>query len=201
MVFKVFTNGAIFTDTDANDYLMEQVIISCTSGTRPSSPNDGMTLWETDTERYTSWNATLAAWVVLGQMLAGTYTPTLTAVTTNPTLGTGGSASGRYTMYGGKFVTCHGTIAFGTSGANAGSGQYLIALPFAASSAITGGVPSVGSGLIRCAGSTAIVNFFASSGSSTMAAITVAGGNMASGAPGAWTNNDYISFTMSYETA
>ena len=176
MPFKVFTNGSILTDTDLNDYLMEQAVISTTSGSKPT-PNDGMLVWETDTENYVSYNASLGTWVVLGKMLTATYTPTLTATTTNPTLGSGGSASGRYTMYGGKFVTCRGTIAFGTSGTNAGSGQYLIALPFSASSAITGGVPSVGSGLIRCAGSTAIVNFFASSGSSTMAAITVAGGN------------------------
>lgn len=201
MGYKLWATNELLTSTDLNTYLMKQAVISTTSGSKPTPPVDGMVVWETDTENYVSYNASLATWVFLGKMLTGTYTSTLTAVTTNPTLGTGGSANGRYTLFGGKFCVVHGTVAFGTSGTNAGSGQYLIALPFASSSAITGGVPSVGSGLIRCAGSTAIVNFFASSGSSTMAAITVAGGNMASGAPGAWTANDYISYTMTYEIA
>jgi hypothetical protein len=181
--------------------LLQQTIIPTTSGSKPGSPPDGMVVWETDTERYVSFNATLGAWVFLGQMLTGTYTSTLTAVTTNPTLGTGGSANGRYTLFGGKFCTVRGSIVFGTSGTNAGSGQYLIALPFAASTGITGGVPNTGAGVVRCAGGLNVTTCFISSGSSNLAMLTTGGNNVASGAPGAWTINDYLSFTITYEMA
>jgi hypothetical protein len=200
MPFKTFTNGSVLPDTDLNDYLMKQAVISTTSGFKPT-PQDGMVVWETDTENYVSYNASLAAWVYLGKMLTGTYTSTLTAVTTNPTLGSGGSANGRYTLFGGKFCTLRGSIVFGTSGTNAGSGQYLIALPLAASSAITGGVPFVGSGVVRCAGGLNVTTCFISSGSSNLAMLTTGGNNVASGAPGAWTINDYLSFTITYEIA
>ena len=57
-----------------------------------------------------------------------TYTPALTAFTTNPTLGTGSVQSGRYTQVG-KFVVASFDIRFGTSGTAAGSGQYYVSLP------------------------------------------------------------------------
>lgn len=58
------------------------------------------------------------------------YTPTLTASTTSPTLGTGSSATGYYKRIGHR-VTGYANIAFGSSGTAAGSGAYLILLPVA----------------------------------------------------------------------
>src|ERR1044072_3938497 len=110
-------------------------------------------------------------------MLTATYTPTLTAVTTNPTLGAGGSASGRYTLFGGKFCTVRASIVFGTSGTNAGSGQYLMAVPFAASTGITGGVPNTCACVVRCAGGVNVTTGFISSGSSNLAMLTTGGNN------------------------
>lgn len=46
--FKTFTSATL-SSADVNDYLMEQAVIQCTSGTRPSSPHEGMTIYETDT--------------------------------------------------------------------------------------------------------------------------------------------------------
>jgi hypothetical protein len=201
MGYKLWTTNELLTSSDVNTYLMKQAVISTTSGSKPTPPVDGMLVWETDTENYVSYNASLATWVYVGKMLTGTYTSTLTAVTTNPTLGTGGSANGRYTLFGGKFCVLRGTVAFGTASTNAGSGQYLIALPFAASSAITTGVPFVGSGVVRCAGGLNVTTCFIASGSSNLAMLTTGGNNVASGAPGAWTANDYLSFTITYEMA
>jgi hypothetical protein len=200
MTYKLWSTGELLTSTDL-DNLSKQTVISTTSGSKPTPPVDGMLVWETDTENYVSYNASLATWVYLGKMLTATYTATLTAVTTNPTLGSGGSASGRYTLYGGKFCTLRVSVVFGTSGTNAGSGQYLIALPFAASTGITGGVPNTCACVIRCAGSVAVPTGFISSGSSNLAMLTTGGSNVASGAPGAWTANDYLSFTINYEIA
>jgi hypothetical protein len=201
MVFKVFTNGSILPDTDLNDYLMEQAVIACTSGTRPGSPNNGMTIFETDTNRYACWSTTAAAWVYFSQVVTGTWTPTLTAVTTNPTLGSGGGQNGRFTLWGGKWCTIRGSIAFGSSGTNAGSGQYLVALPFTASSAVAGGVPFCGAGMVKSGGGVSSVTWFIASGASTMAAFTTTGFNVANNQPGAWGANDYLSWTMTYEVA
>jgi len=181
--------------------LLQQSIIPCTSGTRPSSPNDGMMAWETDTERYTSYNATLGAWVTLAQMLTGTYTATLTASTTNPTLGTGGAAEGRYALFAGKWCAIRGTVKFGTSGTSAGSGQYFIALPFTSNSSISNGVSTCGSGIVRSAGSLSVVGYYCTPSATSMAGVTVGGSNITSGTPGAWTTNDYLSFSMVFETA
>jgi len=51
------------------------------------------------------------------------FTPVLRAITTNPTLGTGGSASGRWIQTG-KIVHAWVKFTFGTSGYNEGSGHY-----------------------------------------------------------------------------
>ena len=51
MSFKSFVAGQILTAAEVNTYLMRQSVITCTSGTRPSSPNAGMVIYETDTNR------------------------------------------------------------------------------------------------------------------------------------------------------
>lgn len=51
MPYKTFTAGSVLTASDIMTYLMKQVIITCTSGTRPSGPNEGMTIYETDTDK------------------------------------------------------------------------------------------------------------------------------------------------------
>lgn len=69
------------------------------------------------------------------------WTPTLTAASTNPSLGTG-SSLGVYSRIG-KTVYYRGRVLFG-SGATFGSGTYSISLPVASS----GSTLLVGSGLI-----------------------------------------------------
>lgn len=75
MAFKTFAPG-VLTSSDVNTFLMRQAVIVCTSSTRPASPNEGMTIYETDTDRYkaysgTAWEDTLksGAWI--------SYTPVL----------------------------------------------------------------------------------------------------------------------------
>jgi hypothetical protein len=58
--FKTFTVGEVLTAADVNDYLMEQGVIVCTSGTRPASPHEGMFIYETDTNLYRTYTG--AAW-------------------------------------------------------------------------------------------------------------------------------------------
>jgi hypothetical protein len=60
MAFKTFTAGEILTASDVNTYLMKQSVITCTSGTRPSSPTEGMIIYETDTDMVRVYSG--AAW-------------------------------------------------------------------------------------------------------------------------------------------
>lgn len=181
--------------------LLQQSIIPCTSGTRPSSPNDGMLAWETDTERYTSWNATLGAWVPLGQMITTTVTPSLTASTTNPTLGSGNTATARYTLWNGKMCTYWGYIQFGTTSVNAGSGQYFISLPFAAA---VGPNFTPGSALIRRNSPSDIrnANCYLSQGASTLSLVGT-DVIITSSAPWGvnWAASDYMHWSITYEIA
>jgi hypothetical protein len=48
MPLKTFT-AALVPYRDVNTYLMQQMVITCTSGTRPASPVAGMHIWQTDT--------------------------------------------------------------------------------------------------------------------------------------------------------
>lgn len=48
---KTFVDGNSLPASDLNTYLMNQVTVVCTSGDRPSSPPEGMFIYETDTNR------------------------------------------------------------------------------------------------------------------------------------------------------
>lgn len=61
MPFKVFATGAVLTAADVNDYMAEQAVITCTSTTRPT-PQEGMTIYETDTDRVATYDGT--GWVI-----------------------------------------------------------------------------------------------------------------------------------------
>jgi hypothetical protein len=63
--YKVFATEEVLASADVMTYLMKQSVITCTSGTRPGSPNEGMTIYETDTDKYmghdgSAWRELLA---------------------------------------------------------------------------------------------------------------------------------------------
>jgi len=87
----------------------------------------------------TQWTAGLTAGSVLPASTLNTigavgeaYTPALTAVTVNPTLGTGSYQAARYQQFQ-KFASITGAIFFGSAGAAAGTGAYRISVPSAIS--------------------------------------------------------------------
>lgn len=83
----------------------------------------------TTAENYTDTAVHKTAW--------DTYTPALTAATTNPTLGSGGAfeQKGRYVQIG-HLVVVKINIRFGSSGAAAGSGTYSVSLPVTAEASL-----------------------------------------------------------------
>lgn len=73
MAYMTFTAGSVLTAAQMMTYLMNQVIIKCTSGTRPSGPDEGMTIYETDTDKILTYDG--SGWIEAGKYGAwATYT-------------------------------------------------------------------------------------------------------------------------------
>jgi hypothetical protein len=128
MAFKVFTPG-VLTASDVNTFLMRQAVIVCTSTTRPASPNEGMTIYETNTKRYMLYNGT--AWVNAITNTFTTFTPTIDA---GITLGNG-TLTGRWSRVN-RWVLVQFQFVFGSTSAI--TGTPTINLPFSASGFHTG---------------------------------------------------------------
>ena len=129
-----------------------------------------------------------------------TWTPALTASTTNPTLGTGSTATGRYGRIN-KTVFGNCRVFFGTAGANAGSGFYFVSLPITAQAA---GNLVAGSGYVKDA-STGLVRHVSVAIDSTSRVglyledqINYA---VSSTNPWTWAASDQIQFSFEYEAA
>jgi hypothetical protein len=122
MAFKVFAPG-VLTSSDVNTFLMRQAVITCTSTTRPASPNEGMTIYETNTDLYRVYDG--ANWIDAGISMAPawtTYTPTISG--SGWALGNG-IIQGRFSRYGLKGVHLNISIAWGSTSTFGGSGLEL----------------------------------------------------------------------------
>ena len=63
MAFKTFADSQTLPAADLNTYLMKQAVIVCTSSTRPSSPVEGMAIYETDTDKLLTYTTATTTWV------------------------------------------------------------------------------------------------------------------------------------------
>ena len=122
MAFKVFAPG-VLTSSDVNTFLMRQAVITCTSSTRPASPSEGMTIYETDTDAYAVYTG--SDWFFPGQFVK--YTPTFTGLT----LGNG-VADFAYSRVGDTIVLRANLIFGSTSSITATSGTIVFTLPVSA---------------------------------------------------------------------
>ncbi|WP_330438825.1 hypothetical protein OHB44_28040 [Micromonospora sp. NBC_00821] len=193
MAHKAFADGDVLTAAEVNTYLMNQAVIVCTSGTRPSSPPEGMVIYETDTDLirvYTgsTWALLLDAtgWVA--------YTPTWTAFTSNPVL-SNGTIAGRYKRIG---TTVHytGQIEMGST-TTYGVGGWLISTPTTAASATL----HVGSAVLLSAASS--VNRIGGSTQFNVATnltVCAVGGVVSASVPFTWAVGDRLRWSITYET-
>lgn len=118
MAFKTFTAGAVLTASDVNTYLAKQAVVVCTSTTRPSSPPEGMVIYETDTDKVLTYTTATTGWVPpwnmpWGYVTSATNTPTANVAMTAYTVVTltmTGLAANRRLRYTG-FVTSAGSPA------------------------------------------------------------------------------------------
>jgi hypothetical protein len=125
--FKTFTANDVLTAADVNDYLMEQAVISCTSGTRPSSPVEGMTIRETDTDRLLSYDG--SGWVTGLELAAfNTFATVWASSGTQPALGNG-TLDCRWVRMGRCVVAHFGLVTGSTT--TYGTGTYSLSLPVA----------------------------------------------------------------------
>lgn len=126
MAFKTFVALDPLLASEVNTYLMKQVVIVCTSGTRPSSPVDGMHIYETDTDRRAVYNGTV--WITVSPQSQTVATSQGTASTTYADLATVGPAQSALT----------GTTAIITIGCYASNtGANLLRIAVAVSGAST----------------------------------------------------------------
>jgi hypothetical protein len=124
-----------------------------------------------------------------------TWTPALTAATTNPTLGTGGTTNGRYGRIQ-KVVIGLGFIQFGTAGTAAGSGLYYVSLPVTAQAAgrVIGDFQVYdGTSLWRVG--TLVTD------TTSRAYMMYEGSFVNNTQPWAWGTNDFIRYSFTYEAA
>lgn len=183
---------------------IDDVIRICTAATRPSDPYEGQPIFETDTDSLklhdgSAWEhgLTIGAWT--------SYTPTLTATITPPTLGTAAVQTGRY-MKVGRTILGRVFIRFGTAGVAAGSGNYIVSLPVAARSAAgsTDTIQTLGAGAIFDDSAVAyfLIEAHAPTAGGTITNLAVETATLVTdGSPFTWAANDFISFNMMYEAA
>lgn len=131
---------------------------------------------------------------------ATAWTPVLTGATTNPVLGTGGQAAGWYVKLG-RLAVAWGTLAFGTSGASFGSGNWRISLPENAAARAN----ASSFGLITAIDSSAATHYLvaAINGQPTYTEMVAHGSANYVNAvqPFTWATSDVLRFILAFETA
>ena len=126
MPYRSFVSNEVLYASLVQSYLQDQVVVQCTSGTRPSAPPTGMVITESDTGQIKTYNG--SSWINLADVTGWTsFTPSLTASTSNPSYGTSPTRAGRYTRIG-SLIIGQSQIQFGT-GMGTGSGTYRFGLP------------------------------------------------------------------------
>lgn len=131
------------------------------------------------------------------------WTPALTASTTNPTLGSGSEQKGRWRRVE-NLVIATAKIKFGTSGTNPGSGTYSVSLPVpAAVSGSDGG--AIGYGWIGDASvgdlRTCVYRPFFANSKAEVYFTGVASNAVTNAVPWTWAANDELWATFVYEGA
>lgn len=105
---RTWADGDVPSASDFNGYFRDQVVTICTSGTRPTTSQNGRLIFETDTNRYYRWSTALSAWVhILGGSV--TWSNPMTGVTIGD-----GTWAGSYTRSG-DLVIVSGKLTWGST--------------------------------------------------------------------------------------
>jgi hypothetical protein len=124
MAFKTFAPG-VLTSSDVNTFLMRQSVIVCTAATRPASPNEGMLIYETDTDTVLIYSG--SAWVT--GLQAGAWKSFTPAITGSSAWVLGNATIDSAWQQVGRTVSYRGRITLGST--STVSGQLQVTLPVA----------------------------------------------------------------------
>jgi hypothetical protein len=198
------------TDSDITDARVQACLITSkyplvsSDSSRPPNPFESELIYRLDKGCYEAADSA-GSWREIPRRDGGgsawtAYTPTLTATSSNPTLGTGSTRTGAY-MQIGKMVTVRVTIKFGTSGTAAGSGTYEVSLPVTAKTITVG--RQQGSATFFDNSATDFGNgaVFIDNGATTKAKLSMDSTVVTNSAPWTWGANDQLDFTLTYEAA
>jgi hypothetical protein len=205
MAFKTFAPG-VLTSSDVNTFLMRQAVIVATSSTRPASPNEGMTIYETDTDRYKTYSGTAwedgfksGAWI--------SYTPAVNSfgAGTDWALGNG-TVVGKYQKVG-RLVIGYATLLFGST-TTFGTKSLISSVPLTPNAPSLSNLPLGNTRSFDVSTGNAFTGH-AELGSGTGLAPVVqstslartTAENVTSTVPFTWVNGDYILITFAYEAA
>ena len=126
MAFKAFVPGATLTAAEVNTYLAKQSVIVCTSTTRPSSPPEGMTIYETDTDKLLTYTTATTGWQPPWNMPWGVMGQAV--VSAEQTVASGGvdltGASVTYTAVAGRRVRISAKALMST-GTSVAAGRFV----------------------------------------------------------------------------
>lgn len=185
-------DGASFTSAFFDDYVREQVVCTCTSGTRPTSI-EGRCIYETDTDRLMVYNGT--GWVVLAEPIQS-FTPTWSNVTT-----TTGTNTGYYHRSDGW---CDFSVRFTLGASSAITGVPNLTLPFAAAaSAVSRNFAvqfndtgtTIVEGIATAGASPTTIDLY--TGSTSGSYLTIV--NTSSTVPFTWVSTDFITVAGRYQ--
>ena len=134
-----------------------------------------------------------------------TYTPALTATVTDPVIGTGGARAGSFGRYwrNENRITAEIGICFGSTGASAGSGIYIISLPVPQRTPVGVEGVALGNGGIydTSAGAWRAVTCVRSTDTTFNVYYESANTVITNNAPWTWAAGDQISLQITYEAA
>lgn len=172
-------------------------VVVCTSSTRPTA-REGAYIYETDTDRMAKYTG--SAWEYQASSRVA-YTPTLTAATTNPTMGTAAIRAGVYSIIPGPYCLAQFWVQFGTSGASPGSGAYSVSLPFTAADTMGGVFPAVGTCMVRdvSGGTTNDGSLFIPASTPAVCQLFISTVGTASNVvPWTWANGDWMTGNITF---
>ncbi len=197
--FKDFS-PAVLTAAEVDGYLMRQTVMTFASATARDTAlasvlDEGMCAYLEDTDVITIYSG--SAWYSIGPFGAwSAYTPALTASSSNPTLGSGSSATGRYQRVG-RNVSFQAQISFGTSGTAAGSGTYRISVPVTVDSSFWG--HTIGTAVLVDSGTAIMRQVFVGADGTYVEMWSEAGSATTHASPFAWSTSDIMRVTGTYE--
>lgn len=199
MAFHSPTAGERYTAAQWADWVFRRVIADCTASTRPGSPVEGQSIFETDTDKLLTNDG--SNWVELGKLNSWTqYTPTWTTTSTPPSLGNG-TVTGRYhRMFGRTYFVQFFLQAGSTTTFGSGSFQFTLPSGIASVSNAPGslyvsdttGTPWIGVAL--CPASTVVTCFTnIATGDARSAAVSAT-------SPFTWADADYLLVSIIVES-